>query len=82
VAIGTGTARSDGDIALAATRVLARDETFATDTVLATVSKGRVTLWGAVHADRRRRDSERAVRVLPGVRGVTNLIAVRQPCHE
>jgi osmotically-inducible protein OsmY len=74
--------RTDGDIALAATQLLACDEELATEAVLATVSKGWVTLWGAVPGDRQRLGSEETVRILPGVRGVTNLIAVRRPCHD
>ena len=41
------------------------------------VEHGWITLTGEVNWDYQRRAAEKAVRDLPGVRGITNLIAVR-----
>ena len=47
------------------------------DRVKVKVDKGWVTLTGDVYGDFQRRAAERAVRNLPGVRGVSNLIAIK-----
>ena len=47
----------------------------AADRVKVKVDKGWVKLTGDVYGDFQRRAAERAVRNLPGVRGVSNLIA-------
>ena len=69
--------RTDADIAAAATRALDWDALIPPGGVKVTVSKGWVTLDGAVEWQFQRRAAERAVRRLTGVRGVTNLITVR-----
>ncbi|BCB90217.1 hypothetical protein Psuf_075300 [Phytohabitans suffuscus] len=69
--------RSDVDVAAAATRSLEWDALVPTDRIEVTVSKGWITLRGEVEWEYQRRAAERAVRGLSGVRGATNLIAVR-----
>jgi osmotically-inducible protein OsmY len=69
--------RSDSDIALAATRALEWDALVPIEKVEVTVAKGWVTLRGEVEWEFERREAERAVRRLSGVRGVTNVIMVR-----
>ena len=73
--------RTDTDIAVAVTRALEWDAFVPIDKIEVTVSKGWVTLKGEVEWEFQRRAAERAVRRLSGVRGVTNLIAVR-PRHQ
>jgi osmotically-inducible protein OsmY len=69
--------RTDADIAQAALRALEWDAYIPTDRVKVTVSKGWITLEGAVDWLFERDDAERVVRRLTGVRGVTNLITVK-----
>jgi osmotically-inducible protein OsmY len=69
--------RTDPDIAAAATRALEWDALIPQGAVKVTVSKGWVTLEGRVEWHFQRREAERAVRRLTGVRGVTNLITVQ-----
>ena len=68
---------SDTDIAKAAVAALRSDVTVPADRVKVKVDKGWVTLTGDVYGDFQRRAAERAVRNLPGVRGVSNLIAIK-----
>jgi osmotically-inducible protein OsmY len=70
-------ARTDPDIAMAATRALEWDAFVPVEKLDVTVSNGWVMLRGEVEWGYQRRAAERAVRRLSGVRGVTNLIAVR-----
>lgn len=69
--------RTDADVAQAATRALQWDAFVPIERLDVTVSRGWVTLQGEVEWQYQRRAAERAVRRLSGVRGVTNLIAVR-----
>jgi osmotically-inducible protein OsmY len=69
--------RTDADLAGAATRALEWDAFVPIDKLDVTVSRGWVTLKGAVEWEYQRRSAERAVRRLAGVRGVTNLVSVR-----
>ncbi len=69
--------RTDADIAAAATRALEWNSLVPVEKLEVTVSKGWVTLRGDVEWEYERREAERAVRRLSGVRGVTNLINVR-----
>lgn len=69
--------RSDSDIAAAAARALEWDSLVPDGAVKVTVSDGWVTLRGTVEWEYQRRAAERAVRSLPGVVGVSNLITVR-----
>ena len=69
--------RTDADIAAAATRALELDALLPIENLDVTVSKGWITLRGEVEWEFEKRDAERVVRRLAGVRGVTNLISVR-----
>jgi osmotically-inducible protein OsmY len=69
--------RTDSDIASAAARALEWDGLVPDGGVKVTVSNGWVTLRGAVEWEYQRRAAERAVRGLPGVVGVSNLLTVR-----
>jgi osmotically-inducible protein OsmY len=69
--------RDDPDIAAAARRALEWDAFVPTERVEVTVSRGWVSLQGAVEWQYQKRAAERAARRLSGVRGVTNLVTVR-----
>lgn len=69
--------RTDTDIAAAALNALKWDAFIPADKIEVTVSKGWVTLKGEVEFQFQRRDAERAIQRLAGVKGVTNLITVR-----
>ena len=69
--------RIDADIAAAATRALEWDAFVPIEKLDVTVSKGWITLRGEVEWQYQKEDTERVVRRLSGVRGVTNLITVR-----
>ncbi len=69
--------RSDADIAAAAVRTLESDALVPVERLDIGVSQGWATLQGEVEWEYQREDAEAALRRLPGVRGVTNLIAVR-----
>jgi osmotically-inducible protein OsmY len=77
VRLGTSSERNDADIAAAAVRALEWDAFVSVDKLDVTVSKGWVTLKGDVEWQFQKRDAERVVRRLSGVKGVTNLIVVR-----
>jgi osmotically-inducible protein OsmY len=75
-----GTAeRTDADIAAAAIQALRSDVFVPADKVDVTVSKGFVTLRGTVDWQFQKEDAEKAVRRLPGVKGVLNGITVKPP---
>jgi len=69
--------RTDADLAAAVLNALRWDTAIPTDRLDVTVSKGWVTLKGEVEYGFEKREAERAVRRLAGVRGVTNLIIVK-----
>jgi osmotically-inducible protein OsmY len=69
--------RNDTDIADAAADALEWNSMVPPGTVSVRVESGWVTLRGEAEHDYQRRAAERAVRFLHGVRGVTNLVAVR-----
>jgi len=69
--------RSDADIAHAAVDAMKWNVMVPSDKVTVKVSKGWVTLEGEVRWDYQRRAAERAVRDLPGVRGVSNLVRIK-----
>jgi osmotically-inducible protein OsmY len=71
--------RTDEEIALAAVRALTWDVEAPASEIQVTVSKGWITLQGTVNVVFQRMAALRAVRHLAGVRGVTNLLEVRQP---
>jgi osmotically-inducible protein OsmY len=68
--------RSDTDLAIAVARALEWDAMLPLGKVEATVSNGWVTLRGEVGWHFQRRNAERAVQRLAGVKGVTNQITV------
>jgi osmotically-inducible protein OsmY len=69
--------RTDAHIAEAALHALKWDALVPSDSIKVKVSKGWVTLEGQVDWQYQRHDAEWAVRRLTGVRGVTNLLAVK-----
>ena len=77
VRLPTAAERTDEDIAATAVRALEWDVVIPTDRVQVSVSKGWVTLRGEVDWEYQKKDAERVVRRLTGVRGVTNLIVVK-----
>ncbi|MFC0531248.1 BON domain-containing protein [Phytohabitans kaempferiae] len=74
---GGGGAPTDADVAGAAARTLEWNALVPPGQIEVTVSDGRVILRGEVEWEYERREAERSVRALAGVRGVTNSIAVR-----
>jgi osmotically-inducible protein OsmY len=76
VVVRTASERSDTDIAKAAADSLKWNVVVPDDRVKVRVEKGWVTLSGEVTWDFQRREAERAVRSLQGVRGITDVIAV------
>jgi len=71
--------RTDADIAAAAIQALRSDVFVPADKVDVTVSKSFVTLRGTVDWQFQKEDAEKAVRRLPGVKGVLNGITVKPP---
>jgi osmotically-inducible protein OsmY len=71
------TERSDADIAHAAVDAMKWNVMVPSDKITVKVSKGWVTLEGEARWDYQRRAAERAVRDLPGVRGVSNFVRVK-----
>jgi osmotically-inducible protein OsmY len=69
--------RTDTDLASAVLNALRWDAAIPTGKVDVTVSQGWVTLKGEVEYAFQKRDAERAVRRLSGVKGVSNLITVK-----
>jgi osmotically-inducible protein OsmY len=77
IEVKTSTEHSDTDIARAAVDALARDVMVPADRIKIRVEKGWVTLKGEVSWDFQRRAAERAIRNLPGIKGISNLISVK-----
>jgi osmotically-inducible protein OsmY len=77
VRLPSSSERTDSDIAAAAVHALEWDALVPSDKVQVTVSKGWVTLRGEVDWQYQKEDTERVVRRLTGVKGVTNLITVK-----
>lgn len=71
------TARSDTDLAKEAADALKSSVLVPADRVKVRVENGWVTLNGQVTWDYQRRAAERAVRDLPGIKGISNLITIR-----
>jgi osmotically-inducible protein OsmY len=69
--------RTDADLAAAVLNALRWDAAIPAGKVDVTVSQGWVTLKGEVEYAFQKRDAERAVRRLSGVKGVSNLITVK-----
>jgi osmotically-inducible protein OsmY len=76
VRLAAGGERTDLDIAAAAVRALEWDAVLVPEKIEVTVSKGWVTLKGTVDWEYKKREAERVVRNLAGVKGVSNLIDV------
>jgi osmotically-inducible protein OsmY len=74
-----GAARDDSDIATAIANVLDNNVQVPQGRVRARVQDGWVTLDGEVDYDYQRRETERMVRQVRGVTGVSDLITVRPP---
>ena len=71
--------RTDTDIAAAAVQALRWDVFVPADKIDVTVSKGFVTLRGTLDWQFQKEDAEKALRRLPGVKGVLNAITVKPP---
>ena len=69
--------RTDADLAKAVLEALQRDAALPAGKLDVTVSHGWVTLKGEVDYAFQKRDAERAVERIAGVKGVTNLIMIR-----
>lgn len=69
--------RTDVDLAQSVARALETDSLVPDDMVKVSVSGGWVTLRGEMEWDYQRREAERVVRNLTGVKGVSNFITVR-----
>jgi osmotically-inducible protein OsmY len=78
VRLGVGGERTDAEIAAAAARALQWDALLVPENIDVTVSKGWVTLKGTVDWQYKKQEAERVVRNLAGVKGVSNLIEVKQ----
>ena len=76
VALDEATRRSDSDIAAAVANALEWNSAIPDNAVKAAVTKGWVTLTGAVGWAYQRSAAERAVRNLTGVKGVSNVIVI------
>jgi osmotically-inducible protein OsmY len=70
-------AQTDVDFAETVAQALKSNALVPDDDITFRVDKGWVTLKGAVRYEFQRRAAERAVRYLPGVKGVVNLIEVK-----
>lgn len=77
VRLPSASERTDADVASSAMRALEWDALVPTERVEMTVSKGWITLKGEVEWEYQKREAERAIRRLSGVRGITNLVMVR-----
>ncbi len=71
--------RDDADIAQAVLNALKWHVWVPQDTVIVSVERGWVTLDGTVNSKFQRTSADDAVRYLTGVKGVINLISVKQP---
>jgi osmotically-inducible protein OsmY len=77
IEVRLATERTDADIAAAAARALELDSQVPANKIKVTVSKGWVTLHGEVEWQYQKEEAERVARTLVGVKGITNLIAVK-----
>jgi osmotically-inducible protein OsmY len=69
--------RTDNDLAETAADALALDALIPDGAIKVSVSGGWITLRGEVEWEYQRREAERVVRTLHGVKGVSNLVTVR-----
>lgn len=77
VKLPSASGRPDSDLAHAAVNALKWNTSIPQDRIRVKVTKGWMTLEGDVDWHFQREAAERAVRYLTGLKGVTNLIAVR-----
>ncbi len=77
VRLPSSSERTDADLAAAVLNALRWDAFIPAGKLNVTVSKGWVTLKGEVDFEFERRDAERAVERLSGVKGVSNLITIK-----
>jgi osmotically-inducible protein OsmY len=77
IEVKTATERTDTDIAKAGVDALRWNVMVPNDKIKVKVDNGWITLTGEVTWDYQRRAAERAVRDLPGVKGISNLITVK-----
>lgn len=77
VRLAAGGERTDAEIAAAAVRALEWDALLVPEKIEVSVSKGWVTLKGTVDWEYKKREAERVLRHLPGVKAVSNLIDVK-----
>ena len=77
VRLPSSSERTDADLAAAVLNALRWDAFIPAGKLDVTVSKGWVTLKGEVEFEFERRDAERAVERLSGVKGVSNLITIK-----
>jgi osmotically-inducible protein OsmY len=77
VRLPSSSERTDADLAAAVLNALRWDAFIPAGKLDVTVSKGWVTLKGEVDFQFERRDAERAVERLSGVKGVSNLITIK-----
>ena len=83
VRLPTSAERTDADLAKAALGALNWEAAIPADRLDVTVSHGWVTLKGEVNYYFQKRDAERAIERLSGVRGVSNLLTVKpQPTPQ
>lgn len=78
VRLGVGAERPDPDIAAAVVHAIEWDAGVPSEEVKVAVSKGWVTLHGEVDWQHQRQDVERLARAIIGVKGVSNLIALKE----
>src|SRR4029453_13509946 len=78
VKLATGSDRPDPDIAREAVERLQRDLPYSSKNIKTTVRNGWITLEGDVEWDFQRRSAEAAIRNVKGVKGVINLIQIKE----
>jgi osmotically-inducible protein OsmY len=77
VKLPNGSIRSDEDIAIAAVKALENNVSVPNDSIKVVVRDGWIKLEGEVEWQYQKDAAERAVRYLPGVLGMTNLIKIK-----
>ena len=78
VKLASGSERADPDIAHDAVEKLKRDLPYSSQNIKVTVRQAWITLEGDVDWDFQRRSAEAAVRNVKGVKGVINLIHIKE----
>lgn len=78
VRLSPGERRTDGDIALDALNALVADEEVPDKTIKPRVQDGWIWLVGEADDEGQRSAAVRAVETIPGVKGVTNVVRMKQ----